>query len=133
MAKQFDDDQVAVLQQIIHEYERGLAPETGESFVPRQKPLTYSELARVRRMIVAHTAAEAGKQVVEQAVKYAMLPPRSKTSTLLNDAADLINDAVRAVSTLTLSSYQPLLMGKEWAKLCDQLRDRATTFQKLDQ
>jgi hypothetical protein len=128
MAKQFDNDEVAVLRRIINEYEYGL-PTPGEMFGNRQKPLTYSELAAVRRMILAQTAVDAGKQ----AAKYAsglldtVLPPRPRTSTLLTDAANLISDVAHAISAY------PQLMGKDWGLVVTQLRQRATTLQKLDQ
>jgi hypothetical protein len=133
MAKQFDNDQVAVLQRIIHEHEYGLDAlnaGTREMFGSRQKPLTYSELAAVRRMI-AEAAREAGR-----AAKYAdglldtFLPPRSKTSTLLTVAADMIDAVAREFG---LTPGNSTLLGKDWKSFTNQLRERAMTFQKLDQ
>lgn len=134
MSRQFDDDQVAVLQQIIHEHQKGLEAGTGEYFGPRQKPLTYSELAAVRRMLVLRTASEAAERATKYANDYAsglldtFLPPlRYKTSKMLTDAANLIGDVAQTLGT------RPILMGRDWGLLVAQLRDRATTLKELDQ
>jgi len=137
MTKQFDNDQVAVLQQIIHEHEHGLDIGTRETFAPRQKPLNYDELAAVRRMIVVHTAAEVGKKMADAAAKYTdglldqFLPPQPKMSTLLADAATLIANAM--LIRPDESPDRPLFMGQNWRLLYDQLRTRAHTLRKLDQ
>lgn len=143
MAKQFDDDQVAVLQRIIREHERGLS-NPSEMFGDYQKPLTYGELAELRKMLherSVNRAAEMGKDIADRAIRYAnneaakyasgLLdtflppPPPPKTSALLTDAANLISDVARV-----LGAY-PQLMGKDWGLVTTQLRDRARSFKAV--
>lgn len=135
MAKQFDDGQVAVLQRIIREHEYGLGPGTGEVFAPTQKPLTYDELAELRKLLHQHRAVDAGvKSPSNPPPVWPLLSPKSragdtypadrpKTSTLLTEAAEAIDD---------LKLGRDTIFGKHWQKFIAQLRDRAWAFKDIE-
>lgn len=145
----FTPAEIVVLKRLVREAVDGMA-NPNEMFGPRQKPLTYNELTAIRKLIapteghaidghaLLNEATRRMDRITDEALKDSTppgntlaglvkattpVPERTKTSRLLNEAADMIHNGALGISPPR---------GQDWRAFVRELRQRATAFKEVE-